>query len=90
MDKEEIFKIIEQKMHDYDSFMHIPSPSPEDSEEISLIKHYFYVNEMLASLIVQVGAVGKALQGEDDLAENLLSIASVCAKWLENINKPLL
>lgn len=76
-------------MIDYESFMHIPSTNSEDSQEIRVMKHYFYINEMLTLLIAEVGAIGKALQGEDDLAEGLLNIASVCAKWLENINKPL-
>ena len=40
---------------------------------------------MLAVLIEEVGEVGKALQGEGYLEEELIQIASVCCRWLENL-----
>lgn len=76
-------------MIEYDSYIHVPRLNPEDEQELKIMKHYFFLNEMLTLLMAEMGAVGKALQGEDELADGLLNIAGLCAKWLENINKPL-
>lgn len=89
IDRQDILQTIERKMTEYGSYIHVPSTSQEDNQELKILKHYFYLNEMLSLLIAEMGGVGKALQGEDDLAEGLLNIASLCANWLENIEKPL-
>jgi NTP pyrophosphatase (non-canonical NTP hydrolase) len=41
--------------------------------------------EFLAVLIEEVGEVGKALQGDGDLKEELIQVASVVVRWLENM-----
>jgi len=48
--------------------------------------HYLWLTDMLAVLIEEVGEIGKALQGEGDLEEELIHVASVCCRFLENLN----
>jgi NTP pyrophosphatase (non-canonical NTP hydrolase) len=44
---------------------------------------YIQQNELLAVLVEEVGEIGKALQGEGNLRDELIQVASVCVKWLE-------
>ena len=39
----------------------------------------------LAILVEEVGEVAQALQGEGDLQEELMQLASVCVRWLEEL-----
>ena len=39
--------------------------------------------EMLAVLVEEIGEVGRALQGEGDLTEELIQMAAECIRWLE-------
>ena len=39
----------------------------------------------LAVLIEEVGEVASALQGDGDLEEELMQLASVCLRWLEEL-----
>lgn len=89
IDRKDIFETIENKMNEHDFYIHVPNPNHDDDPELKILKHYFYLNEMLSLLIAEIGAVGKALQGEGDLPDALLNMASLCANWLENIEKPL-
>jgi len=52
---------------------------------VKAIAHYLWLTDMLAVLIEEVGEVGKALQGEGELDTELIQIASVCCRWLENL-----
>lgn len=40
-------------------------------------------HEILAILVEEIGEIGKALQGEGDLTEELIQAAAVCIRWLE-------
>lgn len=64
-----------------------PKPTVKNSEspEVKAIAHYLWLTDMLAVLIEEVGEVGKALQGEGKLDVELIQIASVCCRWLENL-----
>ena len=39
----------------------------------------------LAVLVEEVGEVASALQGDGDLEEELMQLASVCLRWLEEL-----
>jgi NTP pyrophosphatase (non-canonical NTP hydrolase) len=39
--------------------------------------------EILAVLVEEIGEIGRALQGEGDLSEELIHVAAVCIRWLE-------
>lgn len=64
-----------------------PKPRVKDTEppEVKAMAHYLWLTEMLSVLIEEVGEVGKALQGEGDLKEELIQVASVCVRWVESL-----
>lgn len=64
-----------------------PKPNVKESEsaDVKAIAHYLWLTEMLAVLIEEVGEIGKALQGEGELKEELVQVAAVCCRWLENL-----
>jgi NTP pyrophosphatase (non-canonical NTP hydrolase) len=39
----------------------------------------------LAILVEEVGEIASALQGDGDLEDELIQLASVCVRWLEEI-----
>jgi NTP pyrophosphatase (non-canonical NTP hydrolase) len=39
--------------------------------------------DYLAILIEEVGEVGKALQGDGNMIDEIIQIAAVCVRWLE-------
>jgi NTP pyrophosphatase (non-canonical NTP hydrolase) len=39
----------------------------------------------LAVLVEEVGEVAMAMQGDGDLAEELVHLASVCVRWLQEL-----
>lgn len=39
----------------------------------------------LAILVEEVGEIAQALQGEGDLQEELVQLAAVCVRWLEEL-----
>ena len=49
------------------------------------IAHYLWLTDMLAVLIEEIGEIGRALQGEGSLEDELVQVASVCCRWLENL-----
>jgi NTP pyrophosphatase (non-canonical NTP hydrolase) len=53
-----------------------------DSE---IMHNYMITNDLFAVLIEEVGEIGRALQGEGDLREELIQVASVCVRFLENL-----
>jgi hypothetical protein len=56
-----------------------------DNEDVNVIQNLLLQNEFLAVLIEEVGEVGKAVQGDSDLVEELTQVAAVCVRWLENL-----
>lgn len=57
-----------------------------DDENINVVAQYLFLNEMLSVLIEEVGEVGKAMQGDGSLTDELVQVAAVCVRWLENTN----
>jgi hypothetical protein len=51
------------------------------------LQKYILTNEFLAVLTEEFGEVGKALQGEGSLTDELIQVASVCVRWLETMNR---
>ena len=86
MERNEIFRAIEQE-RERQNLLH---PMPilkriKDDKDLQLIQNLILQNEMLSVLIEEVGEVGTALQGEGDLKEELIQVASVCVRWLESL-----
>jgi hypothetical protein len=86
MKREEIFRRIEAERDRQDLLHPLPNMKPKTSEEAETVKNYFLIQDMLAVLIEEVGEVGSALQGEGDLKEELVHVASCCVRWMENMN----
>jgi hypothetical protein len=55
----------------------------EHQEEIKTMTTIINNGEMLAVLVEEIGEIGRALQGEGDLSEELIHAAAVCIRWLE-------
>lgn len=85
IERVEIFRLIELE-RDRQEALH-PKPNVKDSEsaDVKAIAHYLWLTDMLAVLIEEVGEVGKALQGEGDLKEELCHVAATACRWLENL-----
>jgi hypothetical protein len=86
LERKDIFQAIELERERQEQLHPMPIlRKVEDNKDISLIQNLILQNEMLAVLIEEVGEVGTALQGEGDLKEELIQVASVCTRWLENL-----
>jgi NTP pyrophosphatase (non-canonical NTP hydrolase) len=85
IDRNDIFRAIELERERQEQLHPIRLPNKGDEEEIKTMKHYLFLNEMLVVLMEEVGEVAKALQGDGDLEEELIQVASVCVRFLEHM-----
>jgi hypothetical protein len=85
IDRHDIFRAIETERERQNMLHPTPTVKSTESPEVKAVAHFLYLNEMLSVLIEEVGEVGKAMQGEGDLAEELTQVAAVCVRWLENM-----
>lgn len=83
MERKEIFRLIEIERARQDELHPLPVPKKCEDKDIEIIKNLIKQMDFLAVLIEEIGEVGKALQGEGDLKEELIQSASVCIRWLE-------
>lgn len=49
------------------------------------LHHWTKKTNKLAVLVEEVGEIASALQGDGDLEEELIQLASVCVRWLEEL-----
>lgn len=85
IDRADIFRAIEFERERQETLHPIPWNKISEDQEVTAMANYINMNEMLAILIEEIGEVGRALQGESDLAEELIHVAAVAVRWLENI-----
>jgi hypothetical protein len=85
IDRAEIFRLIEQERARQENLHPKRNVKESESAEVKAIAHYLWLTDMLAVLIEEVGEVGKALQGEGNLKDELVQVAAVCSRWLENL-----
>ena len=85
MERENIFRLIEDERDRQDRIHPLPKLRKGDSAESEALYNIIYCNEFLAILVEELGEVARALQGEGDLKEELVQTASVCVRWLEQI-----
>jgi len=83
MQRDSIFQAIIEERQRQDTIHPLPTARKQDSEDVRAMQAIILFNEMLAVLIEEVGEVGKALQGEGELEEELIQVAAVCVRWLE-------
>ena len=83
IDRQEIFKAIEKERERQEKLHPQRKLKKHHDKELILMQAYIQQNELLAVLVEEVGEIGKALQGEGNLRDELIQVASVCVKWLE-------
>ena len=88
MNREEIFDLINQERERQDMLYPIPKLNKSETNDIKAIQSIILQHDFLMVLIEEVGEVGTALQGDGDLQEELIQVASVCIRWLENLKTP--
>jgi hypothetical protein len=84
IDRIEIFDLIEKERDRQDMLHPLRIIKQTEDENVNVVAQYLFLNEMLSVLIEEVGEVGKAMQGEGSLVDELTQVAAVCVRWLEN------
>lgn len=85
IERAEIFRLIEIERDRQEKLHPKATVRESESAEVKAIAHYLWLTDMLAVLIEEVGEVGKALQGEGELKDELVQVAAVCCRWMENL-----
>lgn len=83
IDRQEIYKAIEMERDRQERLHPLPRIKKTDDPELMAMQKYIQTAEYLAVLIEEVGEVGRAIQGEGNLQEELIQVASVCFRILE-------
>lgn len=85
MQRADIFRAIDIERERQEQLHPIPKENPHDEPDVKAVKQLFFMNEMLSVLVEEMGEVGKAMQGDGELEEELIQVAAVCCRWLENM-----
>jgi hypothetical protein len=83
LERKQIFQLIEEERDRQEKLHPKQNRRRSENEDIEIIANLIDQMEFLAVLIEEIGEIGKALQGEGDLKEELIQSASVCVRWLE-------
>lgn len=84
IDRNEIYRAIDLERERQDKLHPLPKHANIEDKDVLALKTMLMNNEFLAILVEEVGEVAKALQGEGDLKEELIQVASVVVRILEN------
>lgn len=82
LDRQLIFKLIEDERDRQDLLHPLPKRKYND-KDVELIANLIDQTEFLAVAVEEIGEVARAMQGEGDIKEELVQLASVCVRWLE-------
>lgn len=85
IDRNDIFRLIEEERERQDKLHPMPKIKNSENRDVSAFENLLICNEFLAILVEEIGEVGSALQGDGSLKEELIQVASVAIRWLENI-----
>lgn len=85
INRQEIFSEIETERDRQDKLHPLPKAKKTDSPDLDACTHLILNSELLSVLVEEIGEVASALQGDGDLREELIQVASVSVRWLENI-----
>ncbi len=85
IDRKAIFEAIVQERARQDKLHPMPRQRKCEDKDVCAVQNMIMHNEFLAVLVEEVGEVGSALQGDSDLPEELIQVASVCVRWLEEL-----
>lgn len=87
IDRRDIFRAIETERERQDQLHPLPKRKKSTNEDVEVMQNLILNMEMLAVLTEEFGEVGSALQGEGDLLEELIQVASVCIRWCEELKQ---
>lgn len=82
LDRQNIFRLIDEERDRQDVIHPIIKRKYED-KNVELIANLIDQTDFLAIAVEEIGEVARAMQGEGDLQEELVQLASVCVRWLE-------
>lgn len=82
MDRQVIFRLIDEERERQD-IIHPIIKRKYDDKNVELIANLIDQTDFLAVAVEEIGEVARAMQGEGDLQEELVQLASVCVRWLE-------
>jgi hypothetical protein len=85
IDRNDIFRAIELERERQDKLHPLPKRKNFDEADIDAVQYMIMTNEFLAVLVEEVGEVASALQGDGDLKDELIHVASVCVRFLEQL-----
>ena len=85
IDRVDIFEAIIKERARQDKLHPMPRQKKCDNKDICVTANMLMLNEFLAVLVEEIGEVASALQGDGDLKEELVQVASVCVRWLESL-----
>ena len=85
MERETIFSLIDDERDRQDLLHPRPLRKKSDNEDVEIIANLIDQTEFLTVLVEEIGEVARALQGEGNLKDELVQVASVCTRWLERL-----
>lgn len=85
IDRKDIYRAIDTERERQEQLHPLPKRKKSSNEDVEVMQNLILNMEMLAVLTEEFGEVGRALQGEGNLADELIQVASCCIRWLENI-----
>jgi hypothetical protein len=85
IDRVDIFEAIITERARQDELHPMPRQKKCSDKDVCVVTNMLMLNEFLAVLVEETGEVASALQGDGDLKEELVQVASVCVRWLESL-----
>jgi hypothetical protein len=83
VDRQEIFRLIEEERERQEKLHPMPTLKKNTGDDLEVMHNFIASTEFLAVLMEEVGEVGKAMQGEGVLKDELVQVAAFCFRWLE-------
>jgi hypothetical protein len=83
MERQDIFRLIEAERERQEKLHPMPLLKKAGTDDLDIMHNFIASTEFLAVLMEEVGEVGKAMQGEGNLKDELIQVAAFCFRWLE-------
>jgi NTP pyrophosphatase (non-canonical NTP hydrolase) len=84
IDRQEIFDAIELERERQETLHPMPKKKDHEDADVHAVTSLLFHNEMMTVLTEEFLEVVRAIQGEGSLREELVQVAAVCVRWLEN------
>lgn len=85
IDRQVIFQAIITERARQDKIHPLPRIKKTDNADTNAVTNLIRNGELLSVLVEEIGEVARALQGDGNLEEELVQVASCAVRWLENI-----